>query len=181
VATYDYTDAQGQLLYQAVRYSPKGFSQRRPDPNGHGKERWIRNLNGVSRVLYRLPAILQAVKAGRRIFVVEGEEDVKILVARGLEATTNSEGAGKWHDEFSEVLRGAEIVVLRDNDEAGLRHRAHVVRSLWGKAASIKTPELPGVPDKGGDVRDWFKAGHSTEELLALIEQTPALTDQTAS
>ncbi len=28
---YDYPDESGTLLYQAVRYSPKGFSQRRPD------------------------------------------------------------------------------------------------------------------------------------------------------
>lgn len=29
-ATYDYTDAQGHLIYQVVRYEPKGFAQRRP-------------------------------------------------------------------------------------------------------------------------------------------------------
>jgi hypothetical protein len=29
-ATYDYTDGDGELLFQAVRYEPKGFSQRRP-------------------------------------------------------------------------------------------------------------------------------------------------------
>ncbi len=30
VATYDYQDAHGRLIYQVVRYEPKGFSQRRP-------------------------------------------------------------------------------------------------------------------------------------------------------
>ena len=34
VATYDYTDADGKLLYQVVRYEPKDFRQRRPDGNG---------------------------------------------------------------------------------------------------------------------------------------------------
>lgn len=29
--TFDYVDEQGVLLYEVVRYSPKGFSQRRPD------------------------------------------------------------------------------------------------------------------------------------------------------
>src|SRR5262252_2456807 len=29
-ATYDYRDEGGKLLFQAVRYNPKGFSQRRP-------------------------------------------------------------------------------------------------------------------------------------------------------
>ena len=31
VATYDYTDENGGLLFQAVRYQPKRFKQRRPD------------------------------------------------------------------------------------------------------------------------------------------------------
>lgn len=34
VATYNYTDASGNLLHQTVRYEPKRFSQRRPDGKG---------------------------------------------------------------------------------------------------------------------------------------------------
>ena len=49
VATYDYTDEAGELLFQVVRFDPKDFCQRRPD--GHGG--WIWNLKGVRRVLYR--------------------------------------------------------------------------------------------------------------------------------
>jgi hypothetical protein len=55
-AVYDYPDENGTLLYQAVRYSPKGFSQRRPD----GKGGWVWNLEGVRRVLYRLPELIGA-------------------------------------------------------------------------------------------------------------------------
>ena len=39
--TYDYTDEAGVMLFQAVRYEPKGFSQRRPAQNGT----WIYSLN----------------------------------------------------------------------------------------------------------------------------------------
>src|SRR5262245_6047381 len=35
VATYDYVDAKGLLLYQAVRLDPKDFRFRRPDPKGN--------------------------------------------------------------------------------------------------------------------------------------------------
>ena len=31
VATYDYQDEDGRLLFQVLRYSPKGFAQRRPN------------------------------------------------------------------------------------------------------------------------------------------------------
>lgn len=40
VATYDYHDEAGGLVYQVVRWEPKGFSQRRPD----GKGAWIWSL-----------------------------------------------------------------------------------------------------------------------------------------
>ena len=43
VATYDYTYPTGDLLFQVVRFEPKGFSQRRPDGEGN----WIWNLEGI--------------------------------------------------------------------------------------------------------------------------------------
>lgn len=71
VATYPYHSADGKLLFEAVRFDPKEFCQRRPD----GKGRWIWNLDGVQRVLYRLPELLSADPA-KWVFVVEGEKDV---------------------------------------------------------------------------------------------------------
>ena len=54
VKTYDYTDADGGLLYQVCRLEPKSFRQRRPDGNGG----WIWEV-GEHRVPYRLPELLQ--------------------------------------------------------------------------------------------------------------------------
>ncbi len=42
VATYDYRDEQGQLLFQVVRFDPKDFRQRHPKPGGG----WEWGLNG---------------------------------------------------------------------------------------------------------------------------------------
>ena len=47
VATYNYHDHEGKLLFQTVRYEPKDFRQRRPDGSGG----WIWNLTGVTLVL----------------------------------------------------------------------------------------------------------------------------------
>ena len=58
VKTYNYMDETGKLLFQSVRYQGKDFSQRRPDDDGD----WIWNLEGVQKVLYRLPELLQASK-----------------------------------------------------------------------------------------------------------------------
>ena len=115
-ATYDYADADGKLLYQVVRYAPKSFLQRRPD----GNDGWIWDLEGVKRVLYRLPELLAAPE--HEVWIVEGEKDADRLASLGFIATTNAGGAGKWRSEFSDLLRGRHVVVLPDNDETGRRH-----------------------------------------------------------
>ena len=107
VSTYDYTDENGKLLFQTVRYEPKDFRQRRPDGNGG----WIWNLKGVPRVLYRLPEVLKA----QVVCVAEGEKDCDNLCKLGFTATTNPIGAGKWRVEYGDVLRGKDALIL---DEA---------------------------------------------------------------
>jgi hypothetical protein len=53
VATYDYTDESGGLLYQVVRFDPKDFRPRYPD----GYRGWIWKKH-PRQVLYHLPEIL---------------------------------------------------------------------------------------------------------------------------
>lgn len=164
VASYDYRAADGTLLYQACRYAPKGFRQRRPDGAGG----WTWNLDGVTRVLYRLPGLV-ASPMSEMVVIAEGEKDVDALVALGLTATCNPGGAGKWRAEYAEHLRGRMVVVLPDNDEAGRRHADQVARSLVGVAAAVKIVALPGLAPKG-DVSDWLAAGGTRERLVALAD-----------
>lgn len=168
VKTYDYRDADGKLLSQAVRYNPKDFKQRRPSGNG----RWIWNLKGVERVLYRLPELLAA-DSSETVFVAEGEKDADRLAAFDFVATTNSEGAGNWREEFTPVLNKRHVAILQDNDEAGQKHVETVARMLHGEAASVKVVALPSLPEKGGDVSDWFDNGGTPEELVRLVQEAP--------
>jgi 5S rRNA maturation endonuclease (ribonuclease M5) len=166
VVAYDYCDEGGALLYQSVRYEPKDFRQRRPEGAG-----WNYKLNGVRRVLYRLPELLVSA-SGERVFIVEGEKDADRLASHNLVATTNAGGAGKWRDDYSECLRGRHVVILPDNDEAGRKHAQQVTHSLHGIAASVRILELPNLSTKG-DVSDWLDAGGTVEELYRLVETAP--------
>ena len=165
VATYDYTDAEGALLFQTVRYEPKTFRQRRPGERGG----WVWNLKGIEPVLYRLPRMLEAAQAGHRVFVVEGEKDVHALEALGFTATTNPMGAGKWRATYAEALRGARVVVLPDADEAGRAHAQVVTESLRAIASDVRLTQLPDLGPKG-DVSDWVAAGGTAEALEALAD-----------
>jgi putative DNA primase/helicase len=126
IATYDYCDAAGNLLYQTVRYEPKDFRQRRPD----GKGGWIWNLNGVERVLYRLPELLAANKR-EFVFVVEGEKDADRLAREGLVATTTVGGAkAPWLPSYTKVLRGRRVVLIPDNDDPGRERVKRIADAL---------------------------------------------------
>lgn len=167
VATYDYRDATGKLLYQSLRYEPKSFNQRHPDGNGG----WVWRMDGVQRVLYRLPELLTADSAAP-IFVVEGEKDADRLASLGLIATTNVGGAGKWKVEYNQSLTGRRVIILPDNDEPGVDHAHKITESLKG-IADVKIVELPGLPPKG-DVSDWLDSGHTKDDLLALADKPEA-------
>jgi putative DNA primase/helicase len=172
VATYNYLDQDGVVVYQVVRTEPKGFFQRRPDGFGG----WINNLKDTKRVLYRLPELIEA-DPRLPVFIVEGEKDVDRLYSNGLIATTNVGGAGKWRDGYNQYLKDREIVVLPDNDDPGQEHAKKVTKSLLNIAKSIKIVELPGLPDKG-DVSDWFNAGGTVDQLLKIVDETGTVDQQ---
>jgi AAA domain len=169
-ATYDYTDEGGKLLFQVCRFVPKTFRQRRPN----GSE-WIWNLKDTRRVLYRLPALLSALKSKLPILLVEGEKDADTLYKLNFAATTNPGGAGKWHSGYNEFLRDADVILIPDNDEAGRTHMQSVAAELNGVARSVRVITLPDLPLKG-DVSDWITNGGSADGLRDLIKQAPAYT-----
>jgi len=173
VANYRYCDANGNLLFQVVRYEPKDFRQRRPKPNG--QEGWEWNLNGVAQVPYRLPELLQ--NTHKPVYVCEGEKDCDRLAALGLTTTTNAGGAEKWSNGHAVYLAGRNVTIIPDNDSKGIAHANKVAKSLVGLAESVRVLILPGLPSKG-DVSDWLDAGGTVEELFALDDATPEWTPE---
>lgn len=175
-AYYDYHDADGKLLFQVVRKpsKPNGnkdFIQRQPDGNGG----WIYKTRGLKRVLYRLPELIEGIKQGLPVFLPEGEKDADNLRRLGLLATTSAGGAKSWRAEYANTLKGADVIILFDNDDQGRKHMQDKVKSLEDKARSLRVVELPGLAEanKGYDVSDWLAAGGTKEQLLELVRNTP--------
>lgn len=170
--TYDYTSADGELLFQVVRFVPKDFRQRRPDGVGG----WVWKMTGVERVLYHLPEVLKAASEGRTVYITEGEKSADALRGLGLVATCSSGGAGKWRPTYNPSLAGASVVILPDNDEPGQEHAQAVLKSLSGLLGSGRTSvrilDLPGLPPKG-DPYDWIMAGGTAGELERLANEVP--------
>jgi hypothetical protein len=168
VEVYRYTDEHGAPLFEVGRFDPKAFLQRRP-----GRSDWKGGIRGVRRVLYRLPKVLAAVKAGQTVYVVEGERDVHALERAGSVATCNPMGAGKWRREYAEALRGADVVVVADRDEAGRTHAEAVAGTLRGVAASVVTVEAA----VGKDASDHLAAGRTVEQFARAHDRRDAVSD----
>lgn len=171
VCAYHYVDENGYPLYDVVRYEPKTFRQRHRE-NGS----WVWNLNGVARVPYRLPAVLEAVANRRPVWICEGEEDVHALEHLGVTATTNPGGTGNtrlWR-EFAHWLAGAEVVIVADRDQPGMRHARQVREALTGVALTVCIVQAAN----GKDASDHAGAGLGLQDFVEVKSEQPAPTPE---
>ena len=165
VKVYHYTDEAGTLLYEVHRWEPgrqvgrkKDFTYHRPDGNGG----FVSNIEGVRRVLYRLPKVV----AADTVWLCEGEKDVQTLEALGLTATTPSGGAQKeWQPEYTETLAGKTVIVIPDNDDPGRKHGNEIELALTGHAADVIQVVLP----EGKDVTEYIARGYTLVDLELLL------------
>jgi len=180
VAEYRYTDEHGELLFTKVRFEPKDFTVKRPD----GRGGWTYRLGSETRrVLYRLPEILAAVGAGAVVYVVEGEKDADRLAGLGHGATCNFDGAAKdgrkpkWRPEYSDALRGADVMIIADRDAPGVAHARAIAASLDGKAKSVAIMQA-AVDRAHADVSDHLDAGLGLGDLVPVKpDPPPSMTD----
>ena len=170
VCRYTYRNAQGTDIHYVVRMEHpterKQFIQCTP---------YSGSLKGVETVLYNLPAVSGSDWA----IVVEGEKDADTLIALGLPATTCNNGSDHWKDSYTETLRGKDVVICRDNDEAGNDHAHLLLRSLAGAAKSLRVI-CPSKQPKG-DVTDWMRdEGGNAKKLMAMLAKAPLISPEEA-
>ena len=162
VKSYDYYDENGELLFQKLRYvdedGKKTFRQRKPDGNGG----WEYSLGDTPKVLYNLPQVLNAIKQGKPVWLVEGEKDADTLTEMGHVATTMPGGAGKWLEIHTEALRGGMIDIIADNDEPGREHAQKVYEELLAAGCDVAVWATP----KFKDVSEFLGAGGELSELV---------------
>lgn len=164
--TYKYYNAEGELVLEVLRYlqsnGKKAFMQRRPNDTGG----WEWATSGIEKPLYRLPQVLRAIAEGKTVWVVEGEKDVETYERFDMVATCNPGGAGgpgqqKWMPHHTASLKGANVVLVTDNDQPGVVHMKSIRDDLAGAGINVKTMAPPpefkdstDIVDKGGSLSD---------------------------
>jgi hypothetical protein len=177
---YPYHDEHGTLAYEVVRIPDpetggKSFMQRVPNPAARSGYDW--KLEGVERLCYRLPQVIEAIGQGGTIHIAEGEKDVHSLLSvipAGDEATCNSGGAGKWLGSYSHHFAGAVVTIYVDADDPGRAHAREVRDMLTEHGARVRMVEPPAGRLPSGkaikDVTDHLLAGRGLDDML---ETTP--------
>ena len=170
ISRYTYQKVDGSDAFFVIRTEPKDFRPMTPD----GKL----SLEGVERVPYRLPELLQGIEDTKPILLLEGEKDADRVAEMGFVATTFVGGTGKWRDEYLEYFRGADIVLVPDNDHPGIKGMQEIAEHLHGTTKSMKVLELPGLGERtdkhGKDFSDWADIdGNDQKKLNELISDAP--------
>ena len=171
--------------------SPLFYRIRLKNPDSGDK--WIRPMyrNGVGFVLgepkftgkkplYKVADL--AKRPDETVWIVEGEPKVEALNRRGLLATTSgSADSANAHDWTP--LEGRNVIVWRDNDEAGLRYANDLSESIKELGCTIAWIDIEklSLPEKG-DCIDWFErhptATKAELENLPLVFVTDHSNDQ---
>lgn len=167
-AIFQYRKADGTLSHEKLKYQSKAgktFKQRQLLDG-----QIIDNIDGITRIPYNLPAVMQAIKSQQPILYVEGEKDANTGKILGFPSTTMG-GAGDWKDEYKRYFYRARIVQIPDKDPAGLKLAGNITDTLKEIAKSLKVVILPG----GKDLTEWVTEGNARVDLDKLIEQAPEL------
>ena len=176
-------------IIEYIYYTAEGNELHKTTVQGTGEDKdviqfhfannqWVTGLGNIKPVLYKLPYLILNKNSSEpfSVYIVEGEKDADTLEKKGEIATTNPMGAGKWKDSYSPFLKGCDVVILPDNDEAGCNHAEQVAESIYLYAKSVKVVHLPlfwkECPQKG-DITDFFESGGTLEQLEAAVQSCP--------
>jgi len=113
VAIYQYRNTDGSLSHEKLKYkTPKGkrFAQRRIEGDAI-----VDNLDGIPRIPYNYPKVLEAQKQNSIILYTEGEKDADTAELLGYVGTTMG-GASDWREEYKHFFKNTTMVIIPDKD-----------------------------------------------------------------
>lgn len=162
----------GWLLYDEQRFADWRLKERRKWPGVPNVTHWLYGAAEVAEEIAQPP------EDQRTILIAEGEKNADALLEWNLVVTTNSGGAGNFTAEQAAFFKGAaDVVLLRDNDEAGAKRVAAIAPLLVAQGVRPRVLDIrdhwPECPPKG-DVFDWREAGGTREQFLEVLDKAPA-------
>jgi len=175
---WEYPDRDGEKFIRVKRIDfgdgrKKDIKQEHWDKN---KKDWVTGYGSITRdsiLIYRYTEVREAIANGKQILLVDGEQCADILWEFNLAATTSIGGMGKFSLTNSQDLQGAEVVIVPDRDEPGIKD-ADKAAEYFPEAKWLYP--FPGkdwerLPKSDGlDIFDWIEQGNlSPSDIRAAI------------
>lgn len=163
---WHYTDAHSTIIASVFRY----------DPEDGGKE--FLPWDAVSRrygfpdirPIYNLPGVLSA----SRVVFCEGEKSAQALIDLGVCATSVMGGCNSPLDRTDlSALKGKEVLLWADADDAGRKFMAAVAMALKELDATVRYVSPPEGAEKGWDAADAVADGVDIGSLLDGPQKAP--------
>jgi hypothetical protein len=154
--TFYYHDQAGDIAAAVARFERVALAGAPVDktfrPIHKEGQRWFIGDPPGPWPLYRLGDLGEA----QRVYVCEGEKAADTVRALGLAATTSAHGAKSAGKTDWTPLRGKEVVLVPDFDEAGAGYAVEVAGILLNLGCGVKVIDL-GFPGRvaGADAFDW--------------------------
>ena len=167
-AVYNYVSCNGSYAFTKIRLEGKkilyGILANELFTYGLPRSTPRKSLKAI---YGNIKAIEKAIAEDKPIFIPEGEKDTDTLTNQGYTAFTYG-GVNDWQADFAELVKGANVVILADNDKPGIDVANTILNDIQGiaKSAKIIVP-MPDVPK--ADITDYFEAGHSKAEFEQMI------------
>lgn len=170
-AVYNYVSCNGQYAFTKVRLQGKHIIYGRLE-----NERFTYGLSrNKPRKSYRavygnLSDIKKAINDNKPVFIVEGEKDVNTLTKHGYTSFTYG-GVNDWQSDFAELVNGAMVIILADNDKPGIDIREYYLHNkslaMIANEENLSISRIKQVKARGFRR---LRTGQAKEELLHNFE-----------
>lgn len=144
-------DVDGEFLFHKFRRSPW---------RDNGPK--YRYTSGSRAALYGAE-LLKNLPSDEAIVITEGELDALALRSLGMNAVSSTGGSGTWKEEWSDLLKGREVIVCYDADLAGVEGALRVAMTF---PQGVKIAWIP--PQYGKDPTEVIASGNVLELATAI-------------
>ena len=167
-AIYNYVSCNGTYTFTKIRLEGKkllyGILENERFTYGLPRNTPRKSLKAI---YGNVKALNKAINENKHIFIVEGEKDVDTMAKQGYIAFTYG-GVNDWQSDFAELVKGANVIILADNDNAGIKVANTILNDIEAVTNSAKVViPMPDTPK--ADITDYFEAGHTKDEFEQMI------------
>lgn len=152
------------------------YRKKRKEPDFKGDQKYL-YPTGSKIMLYPN----QDLSSSNDWVLTEGELDALTLISQGIPAVTAG-GVTSFKSEFVELFKNKKVYICFDNDIRGKEGADRVTQLLLVAGVNGAIIDLPDI-EKGKDIGDYFRLGHTVQEFRELIvnAKTPELNPDTGT